>query len=177
MPWVDGRTAVQGKIPLWNVEGTEASRVSPGMDAWVVLGPKGGAGLCLSREGVRSTARWMGWTTRMPITLEVPGFPTAPSAHGRPPHLLHPPPWMFLSIAVLLPGCDTMCWEDSCMKGRSDSSQVLIRTLSLGPDNSALQKKGRERERERDGKGRAGKGRGEKEEKVKRPHENGAEIN
>ena len=43
MPWVDGRTAVQGKIPLWNVEGTEASRVSPGMDAWVVLGPKGGA--------------------------------------------------------------------------------------------------------------------------------------
>ena len=36
------------------------------------------------------------------------------------------------------------------MKGRSDSSQVLIRTLSLGPDNSALQKKGGERERQRE---------------------------
>lgn len=36
------------------------------------------------------------------------------------------------------------------MKGRSDSSQVLIRTLSLGPDNSALQKKGGERQRDRE---------------------------
>lgn len=60
MPWVDGRTTVQGKIPLWNVEGAEVSQVSPGVDAWVVLGPNRGAGLCLSREGVRSTARWMG---------------------------------------------------------------------------------------------------------------------
>lgn len=52
------------------------------------------------------------------------------------------------------------------MKGRSDSSQVLIRTLSLGPDNSALQKKGGERERQRE-VGREGLGKGEEKKKKK----------
>ena len=42
---------------------------------------------------------------------------------------------------------------------------MLIRTLSLGPDNSALQKKGREKQTEGDRKGRAGKGRGKKKKK------------
>lgn len=85
------------------------------------------------------------------------------------PHLLPPHPHgCFCLLLFCSQGVTQTCWEDSCMKRGGDSSQVLIRTLFLGPDNSALQKGG---ERDRGSRKRRVRKGGRKRKREKTPCE------